>query len=280
MKKFSFLSVLSTSLLLGSSTAKAAPVEVVLTLTSDSGVELFVETFDFAVTSITPLDWTGTMNVILDDEEPPSSTIAFNGSDIDWSDETLFLDLGLFGGVDAALVNMNINITSTGAVPITPAGGGPPFDGTFDPSDSSLGNVTSGVIDEGALTFFGTGGLGGVLGEGTIDFSEDNLNFDLPEPQPNISMISQSAKNFIGSGGGFETFEVDVLLTMPLQVFDTITTDPVDINYTVEGTIFATGSYQIVEQIIPEPSTFVLLGVGAMAMVPLMRRWRQQRRSA
>ncbi len=237
--------------------AKAAPIGTTLTLTTDSSLTVFVSTLGGATTGALTTAASGTADVTFDDAAPPSSTIEITDAEVDLADGSIFLDLSLFGGVEAALIGAGINTLTTDAAALTETAPlGNPFTSTFDPG---AGTGLTASIDEGALTYNGTGALGGILGMGTFDFATDPLSFSLGSVGQ-IGLVTQSQSGTL----------VDVTVSVPVSFSDQIATDPVTIDVVVSGQLILTGSY-----IIPEPSTLVLLGLAGLGLVPVWRRIRK-----
>ncbi len=258
MKKFAALSITLAAVLgFGIQNANAASVSPTLTLTTDSSLTVFVSTLGGATTGSLVSQLSGTLDVTIDDQTPVSSTISVDDGEIDLSDDSLFLDLSLFGGVDAATIGLGVNAITSDTVALTNTSGGlNPFTSTFDPG---AGTGLAATIDEGVLTYNGTGPLGGILGMGTFDFTTDNLSFTLGS----VGQIGLLTQNQTGN-------TVDVTVSVPVSFIDQIATDPVTIDITLTGAIVATGQY-----IIPEPSTLVLLGLAGLGLVPAWRRIRK-----
>lgn len=255
-------------------TAQAASVPIQLTLTDDAGANLFIAAIGGVVTASIPFDISGTIDVSLDeaisgnlvpDELVNNTTgIALTGADIDLSDESLSLSLGLLGGVDGAIVGAGINtLDSNGNIALTTTNPTNPFEYSFDPGG---GNPTSLAIDQGQFTYLGFGPLGGALGSGTIDFSSEPVEAELPS-LGQIGLVTQDVVAQIGN-----TVTVDVVVSAPLTFSDTILTDPIDVTVDLSGALVATGFYTY---IVPEPSTLVLLGIAFVGLIPMWRRLRK-----
>ncbi len=160
-----------------------------------------------------------------------------------------------FGGIEAAIIGIGVNgFTTNGPVALNNTSGVNPFTYTFDPGENDL-DVT---IDEGFLTYNGTGPLGGIIGMGTFDFNADQLSFTMGS----VGQIGLVTQNQTAN-------TVDVSVSVPVSFNTLITTDPVTIDVFITGAIVSTGSY-----IIPEPSTLVLLGLAGFGLVPLWGRMR------
>ncbi len=257
MKKFATICMVLTAVTgFAIQNVEAAPASTSLALTTDSSLTIFVSTLSGATTGSATSFLTGTIDATIDDASPISSTAEITDAEIDLSDDSLFLDLSLFGGVEAALIGVGINsMTSNGGMTLNNTSGVNPFTYTFDPGENNL----DATINEGLLTYNGTGALGGILGMGTFDFAADNLDFSLG-PVGQIGLLTQNQNGAT----------VDVTVSVPVSFSDQIATDPVTIDVFITGAFVATGQY-----IIPEPSTLVLLGLAGLGLVPVWRRLRK-----
>jgi len=261
MKKLAIVCTVLAAIVVFGQTAKADSVDFIqLTLTTDSGIDLFISTIGGAVSAIIPFEVTGSLTVFFND----LATISLLDAQIDLSDETLSLALGFLGSVDGALTGLGINaLSSSGPIAMTETGsiGVDPFTSTFDPGG---GSPTTLDIDEGVFTYLGTGPIGGLLGSGTVDFGADPISATL-DPVGQIGLVTQ---NFTISNG---SLFVDVVVSIPLTFADTVLTDPLVVDVELSGALVATGSYWFAT--IPEPSTLVLLGIAIVGMIPLRRRF-------
>jgi len=264
MKKLTITCMALAAIVVFGQTAKAGPTgPITLTLTTDSGVNLFISTIGGAVSALIPFDVTGLITVEFNEELSPVTAISLLDANIALSDETLSLALGFLGSVDGSLTGLGINaLSSAGPIAMTETGPlGDPFTNTFDPGG---GSPTTLDIDEGVFTYLGTGPIGGLLGSGTVDFGADPISATL-DPVGQIGLVTQ---NFTISNG---SLFVDVVVSIPLTFADTVLTDPLVVDVELSGALVATGSYWFAT--IPEPSTLVLLGIAIVGMIPLRRRF-------
>ena len=144
-----------------------------------------------------------------------------------------------------------------------------PFEYSFDPG----GLPTEITIDEGVFTYLGTGGVNAIWGSGTIDFSTNPLSSTI-DPVGQIGLVTQHA--VLSDGFTYVT------VSAPLSFVDEIVTvvygneglDSLEIRLQFEhhGSFVATGKY-----LIPEPSTVVLLGIALVGLIPLWRKFHDQR---
>ncbi|MBX7166136.1 MAG: PEP-CTERM sorting domain-containing protein [Pirellulales bacterium] len=265
MKKFSMLAMAVVVLGLTTGKSLASPTAVSLTLTN-STLLLTVDALS-AITASIGFNPTGTQNIVLDDCDPLATSMQFTGGQINLADQTLNLNLGALGVIRAGFFNTSMNaLNSTLSVPLTYTGG--VWNYSFDPGDTTAGNVVSSSINQGLLTYAGSGAIALLLGSGTLDFSTDPVNAEIPS----LGQIGTLTQTLLGSGGGSTTY--GVLLSAPLSIFTSIDSD-LGINATLQGVIQATGSYVCV----PEPSTLVLLGVAAAGVLPLVRRAKRNRKA-
>ncbi|MBX7167328.1 MAG: PEP-CTERM sorting domain-containing protein [Pirellulales bacterium] len=258
MKKFAILSVALAVLGFATTKSFAAPTPVNLTLTG-SNILLTIDALG-AITATVGFNPTGSQNITLDDCDPIATSMTFDGGLFNLSDQTLLLNLGALGVIRTGFIGVKIGgLSSTGSIPLNYLGG--TWNYSFDPGDPNGGNVTSAAINQGILTYAGSGAIALLLGSGTLDFNTDPVVADLPS----LGQIGSLQQTFLGASGGSTTY--GVLLSAPLSVFTAIDTD-LGINATLQGLVQATGTYICV----PEPSTVVLLGVALAALVPMYRR--------
>ncbi len=237
--------------------AKAAPVSLTLTLTTDAGMDLLISAA-VVLTGSAGFDFTGTIDIVLDDAiddlagTNDTTSFEFVGAAIAISDESLVIP----SIIDSEFIGVGINtLTSNGPIPLTTSVPVNPFAYTFDPG---AGSPTTFGLDVGLLTYSG-------LASGTFDFGTDPLLGDLG-PVGQIGFVTQDV-TITGN-----TIVVDVTVSAPLTFNSNITTDPLPIDVDLSGAIVATGSYTT---IIPEPSSIVLLGIALVGMIPVWRRMRK-----
>jgi hypothetical protein len=172
--------------------------------------------------------------------------LASNGTDA-----TLKMNSGFTTLLDGSPVFLATILPKTFEIDATSGGGGTPYD--FDPDSYTV-----------SLTIFD--------GVGLATFDMVLNGFEVP--QPNTATISGTVEldsntsaldmsNFsAANGGGFITFS----LNMPSGNFENILTNG--------GTSTGSGSFSISN--IPEPSTLVLAGIGAICSLVVTRRRRRQ----
>lgn len=247
--------------------SRAAPVSIQLTLTGASGANLFISLVEGAVTAATPFDVSGTIDVsfsnAIDDSLSGLVTtdISLDDADIQLSDESLHVgDVGFLGSIDFAINGAGINtLDSNGNIPVSISNPTDPFEYTFDPGG---GSPTAMSIGQGLFTYDTSGPpLETIFGSGIIDFSVDPIGGTLG-PIGQLGLVTQDVY-FVGSQGF-----VDVVVSIPWAFSDTLLSDVAEIDVEFSGVIVATGTYPIV----PEPSTFVLLSIAIVALIPLRRR--------
>jgi len=159
---------------------------------------------------------------------------------------SLSISLGFLGSVDAQTFGVGATLDSNGA--ITPGVAGVPTS-TYDPNGSTL------TLNVGVITYKGSGGVGGLLGSGTFDFTSSPTSVGIPSAPNSVSLtVSQNPG------------PKSITLIIPLSVTTTVVTDPVDVTANVAGVIVATGF------LVPEPGTLVLLGIAAAGLVPVIRK--------
>lgn len=264
MKKLS-LTCLALAAVVGfAQSAKAAPANFQLTLSSDTNVILFVNALSGTITASVPFGLTGTIDAEITDgltneTSNDSTSLALVGADIDIADVSISLPAGFLGGVDAEITGAGINtLTTNGGVALNSTNGANAWTYTFDPG---AGSPTTLEIDEGLFTYLGTGPVGGVLGSGTLDFNADPLSADIPS----LGQVGTVTQNAVVSDG-----YVYVTISAPLTFADEVLTDPVSVAVDLSGALVATGMYPI-----PEPSTVVLLGIAMVGLIPVWRRIRK-----
>lgn len=244
---------------LASRAANAVPVPFDFTVSSDSDISLFISALSGGVTASIPFNVSGSFDATIDLDfisylEVEANDFSIDGSQMSLSDEPILLDLGFLGGVAGSLDGLGINQFSTSQpIPLTETA---PDEYSFDTGD---GDPTQIAIDEGMFTYLGTGAVGGLLGSGTIDFSDDPVAATLGSVGQTGSLVIEEI-----SPGGFYPY-IEVIVTVPLTFSDTILTDPIDVDVDLSGYLVATGI------IVPEPSTFILLGLALVALIPLRR---------
>jgi len=268
MKKLSITCMALAAVFSFGQTAKAAPVSLALTLTTDSGVTLFISAIGGAISDVIPFDMSGTIDVTFDDAiDDPAGTndttsISFDDAAIDLSDEPLLLEFGFLGNVQGGFTGMGINtFSSNSPIPLTTSVASDPFEYTFDPGG---GSPTELEIDEGLFTYIGTGALGVTHGS-SLGFSIDPAAQTFV-PVGQIGLVTQDM-TLTGN-----TLVVDVVVSAPLSFTGAILTDPLALDTDFSGVLIATGSYTT---IVPEPSAVVLLGIAAAGLIPLWRRLRR-----
>lgn len=235
-----------------------------LTLTTDSGVTLFISVLGGTATASVPFDMSGTIFVMVDDSlgfglVNDSTGLLLGNSDISLSDQLVDIPVGFLGGVLAEINGAKINtLTSNGYIPISSTNATNPFTYTFDPGG---GSPTQVAVDEGTFTYQGTGPFGGTLGLNLIDFANDPLAADIPA-SGQVGMLTQNA--VVSDGLVYAT------VSIPITFADTLITDPVTVDVDLSGLIVATGFL-----IVPEPSTIVLLSIALLGLVPVWRRIRK-----
>jgi len=261
MRRLSFVFVALSALFVYAGSAAAMPVSTTLTInTAQSGLLVTIAALG-SVTATVSTALNGTQDITIDDCEPISSTLTFDGGNVGLNDVSLNLDLGPLGGVRAAFVGVaTTGLVSSGQIPLNYTGG--TWNYLFDPGDPNGGNVTSLTINSGVLTYNGTGVAGMLLGSGTLDFSTDPVSIDLPS----LGQVATLTQALLGNTGVTTTYGVTI--SAPISISQNVITDPVAVAATLQGNIVATGVYICV----PEPSTMVLLGIALAGLVPLYRR--------
>jgi hypothetical protein len=175
-----------------------------------------------------------------------TTNINFDMTQVGLSNGSLSINLGFLGAVNAETFGVGATLDSNG--PITPDVAGAPTS-TYDPDGSTL------TLNVGVITYKGSGAVGGLLGSGTFDFTNDPTSVNIPSAPNSVSLtVSQNPG------------PKSITLVIPLSVTTTVTTDPVDITANVTGVIVATGF------LVPEPGTLVLLGIAAAGLVPVIRK--------
>lgn len=164
------------------------------------------------------------------------------------TNEKLTISLGFLGGVDAGLVDVHAAIGAGILNEIGPQIAGNPGSNTYDIGGTQL------TLDAGAITYSGTGPVGGTLGSGSID---PPIGFALPA----------GTKAIVQMGPGPNSR--NMTLTIPVNVQTTVTTDPIAIDASLVGQIVFTGVR------VPEPGTIALLVIGMIGLVPVARRYRK-----
>lgn len=194
MKQLATVSLAIAAIVSSDKSTTAAPVNVQLTLTTDSGADLLIS-FLYGVAFVTlPIDFSGTIDVAIDDSLGAdvindSTGLSLSSADIDLSDTT-YRALPFIGELEFATTGLGINtLDSHGYIPLSTTNPVAPFEYTFDPGG---GSPTEIALDEGLFTFRGGGGVATILGSGTVDFSVDPIVAEL-NPVGQIGMVTQHA---------------------------------------------------------------------------------------
>ncbi|MBX7166237.1 MAG: PEP-CTERM sorting domain-containing protein [Pirellulales bacterium] len=259
MRSVAFLLIVASTVL-GFATTRsfAAPAYVHLNL-AGSSLLLTIDALG-AITATVGFNPTGTQEIFFDDGCDPTS-MTFDHGDFSLSDQTLQLNLGALGNVRVGFAGVKLGgLVSTGNVPLNYTGG--TWNYTFDPGDPTGGNVTSIAIDEGLLTYVGSGAISLLLGSGTLDFATDPVIADLPS----LGQTGTLTRTLLSSASS----SYSVVLSAPLSVYTAVDSD-LGIYATLQGVILATGTYMCV----PEPSTLVLLSIALVGLIPICRRIRK-----
>ncbi len=171
--------------------------------------------------------------------------------EVDLSDIALSISLGFLGAVNAASDPNNglgVSLGSSGILsPDSTAGSNMSF---YNPGGLQLN------LDQGVITYNGSGPVGGLLGTGSFDFNSGPLSFAIPSAPGTVKVTTDNAKN--------------VTVLIPINITTVVTTDPIDVAATLAGQIVLTG------RAVPEPGTMVLFALGGIALVPAaLRRFRK-----
>lgn len=264
MRKLTLVCLAVAAIVSSDTSTNAAPVNLQLTLTTDSAGTFVLSFLGGVVTSSVPFDFSGSIDVTIDDSLDAdlindSTGIAITGANINIADVTVDVDASFLGGLIGEFIGVEINtLTSNGNIPLTTTVPANPFEYTFDPGG---GAPTQLSIDDGLFTYIGTGPAGGVDGIGVFDFSTDPIDATLGSVGQ-FGMVTQAA---VVSDG-----LVYVTVSAPITFSDFLATDPATVGADLSGTLVATGVYPI-----PEPSTVVLLGIAIVGLLPLWRRLRK-----
>jgi hypothetical protein len=243
--------VIAVGGLMLASPAQAYLISTTLTATPSSSVTLLLSAIGGAATGSATMGVSGTADMTFDQDltTPPQAIgVQLDDADFTLSDASLTVSLGFLGGVSAATFSLHLGGEGP-MVGATPIGGGM--------SVADFGGTTL-ELDGGTVTYKGTGAIGGLLGSGTFDFSSAPLALVLP---PGSTVTISEALVGVGTTA--------VTVDIPLAFMDTITTDPVDVAVDLSGLITLTGLKIF---IIPEPATWVMIGLGLVGIIPLVRR--------
>lgn len=229
--------------------AQAVVVSTWLEFTPNSSIEIFLDALGGTTTAATTLNVLAgsTIHVTLDNVGVDALALSIDDADINLSDGTLDLQLGVLGGVTAATFGLGVSAVS-GA--LTPLGGN-----MFDAGGTTL------ALDQGIITYEGTGFAGTLLDPGTFDFVTDPLALDVPGGAATVKIFEEAVS----------PTKNNVTLVIPISVTQSLTSDTTDINATINALLIATGM-----KVIPEPTTFVLLGIGVAGFIAVARRRRQK----
>ena len=262
MKKLTLVCLAVAAIVSSDTSTNAAPVNLQLTLTTDSGAEIYISILDGAVTSLVPRELSGTMDISIDDSLSAdfindSTGIAFTGANLDIADTDFIISAGFLGHVDAGFMGLGINnLSSNGNMLLTTTNPINPFGYTFDPGS---GSPTAIGIDQGLFTYYGN--PASILVEpGVVDFGSAPLEGTLGL----LGQVGQLTQHSILSDG-----LVYVTVSAPITYSDFLLTDIVQFEAEFSGALVATGVYPI-----PEPSSVVLLGIATVGLIPLWRRIR------
>jgi len=257
-KSFAFCASLAVAGLLTASSAQAVPFNfqnVKLGIDPSSFLTIKLDALSGGTSTEVTLDASGMLFVDLEQDfdlqtgvatEALSLTIN-DGSEINLSDGALALDLGLFGSLEAQTVGLGVSALGGPFTPPVSSGGGSTI---FDIGGTTLS------LDQGFITYEGAGFVATLLDPGTFNFVTDPLSVDVPSPAT-VEILEEQVNNM----------KNNVTLLIPISVSQSVITQPVDVNATLTALIVATGM-----KIIPEPTTFVLLGIGVAGFIAVARR--------
>ena len=244
--------------------ATAAPIPVWLNVQPESYITLTAAAIGGTVTNEVTVGIEGSVHALMDwtmDSAigPFATVLGIEEFDLFPEDFSLSLDLGQLGGLSATSSALHIG----GSGPLAPffmATGGPGLNpmSWFDLEGTTLS------VDDGLLTYEGTGALAGFVPPGTFDFAADPLNGVLP-PGSSVKVIEEHI---------IPGQKANVTLLMPFSFATTVLTTPTDVTVDISGWIVATGM-----KVVPEPASWLLIGLGMCSVMPMIRRRWQRRRS-
>lgn len=258
MKKPSRIILAACALISIAVTAQAEPIPVWLGLTPESQLTVTIDALGGSVSASATTGLHGNVHALIDWTEdsiigPFATMFGVEAFDINADDFGLELDLGpQLGSLMAAAQGVHLG----GSGPLASffqATGGP---GLTPMSWFDLAGTTL-AADDGVITYEGTGGAGALFPPGTFDFAADPAQFVLPAGS-SVKVIEDP----IVPGQ-----KANVTLLLPFSVATLLTTDAGGINATISGMIVATGM-----KIIPEPASWLLIGLGLTGIIPLVRR--------
>jgi len=251
MKKLVLTSVAFVAMgLLAAQQAKAVVVSTTLTIVPGTTLDIGLSALSGGATADVSLGASGTIDITADNVGLDALALSLDDVDIALTDGSLSLDLGVIGTVDADTFGLEVG-GSSGA--LTPLGGN-----VFDAGGTTL------ALDGGFITYEGGGFLAGLLPPGTFDFDTDPIALEIGVGLASITLLEEAK----------DAFSNNVTLVIPVSIAQSVITDPVDVDASITSVILATGM-KLTDNggpVIPEPSSWLLIGLGLMSVVPMIRR--------
>ena len=254
MKKLLLSSVAFCALgLLAADPAKAVVVSTTLGIHPSSNISLVLDALGGSTTGGVNVGVSGSLDITADNVGVDALALSIDSGSLLLDDGSLGLSLGPLGGVLADLIGIGVSVASGPLTHVSSSGGV----NIFDAGGATLS------LDSGMITYEATGYAGTLLPPGTFDFASSPLSL-VVTPGNTIKLL-ETPKDATTN---------NVSLVIPISVVQSIATSPVDINATLDVLIIATGM-KLTDNgppVIPEPSSWLLIGLGLMSVVPMIRR--------
>lgn len=254
MKKLVLSSVAFAAMgLLAATQAKAVVVSTTLGIDPSSSIDIVLDALGGSTTGGVTLGASGTIDATFDNVGLSALALSIDSAAIGLTDGTLTLPLGPLGSVIADTIGVGVGASSGALAPVSSVGGV----SIFDAGGTTLS------LDTGIITYTATGYAGTLLPPGTFDFGASPLSVAVAGG--NTVKVVEAPKDATSNF---------VTLVIPISVSQSIITSPVDVNATLTALIIATGM-KLTDNggpIVPEPASWMLIGLGMMSVVPMVRR--------